>query len=366
MNFDFYDTSNSDLKELDYETRTNLNYEPYENAITKIDPITGEFNTKLEANDIFDDSFALDPINYFSNLSEILSEETVGEIASQNITSEFDRLKENELKEFAINSRVVPNINKWVLKDSLTVRDQPYYLNTNEAFGRTNFSPDLSATERNKNDMTHEWFYMDKKPKYLKYDELNDTFSYINFIEDFELTADLFKSTKNNYFDKFMITEGFEKNLDANDITSIYDKFGEFTRRYLNPDDVNNTFFKTNLKKKYTLIDGGDTGAFASTIFKGLKVVLKNRKEFTEKVALDFVPTSEFNGYKFSILLKTNTDVKTNSVDFEVIQNKKFKFVIFFINLNISDYWIKGNMNRKLLYELNHKIVYNHLKEVLA
>ena len=363
MNFDFYDTSNSDLKELDYETRTNLNYEPYENAITKIDPITGEFNTKLEANDIFDDSFALDPINYFSNLSEILSEETVGEIASQNITSEFDRLKENELKEFAINSRVVPNINKWVLKDSLTVRDQPYYLNTNEAFGRTNFSPDLSATERNKNDMTHEWFYMDKKPKYLKYDELNDTFSYINFIEDFELTADLFKSTKNNYFDKFMITEGFEKNLDANDITSIYDKFGEFTRRYLNPDDVNNTFFKTNLKKKYTLIDGGDTGAFASTIFKGLKVVLKNRKEFTEKVALDFVPTSEFNGYKFSILLKTNTDVKTNSVDFEVIQNKKFKFVIFFINLNISDYWIKGNMNRKLLYELNHKIVYNHLIE---
>jgi hypothetical protein len=363
MNFDFYDTSNSDLKELDYETRIKLNYEPYENAITKIDPITGEFNTTLEANDIFDDSFALDPINYFSNLSEILSEETVGEITSQNITSEFDRLKENELKEFAINSRVVPNINKWVLKDSLTVRDQPYYLNTNEAFGRTNFSPDLSATKRNRNDMTHEWFYMDKKPKYLRYDELNDTFSYVNFIEDFELTADLFKSTKNNYFDKFMITEGFEKNLDANDITSIYDKFGEFTRRYLNPDDVNNTFFKTNLKKKYTLIDGGDTSAFASTIFKGLKVVLKNRKEFTEKVALDFVPTSEFNGYKFSILLKTNTDVKTNSVDFEVIQNKKFKFVIFFINLNISDYWIKGNMNRKLLYELNHKIVYDHTIE---
>ena len=118
-----------------------------------------------------------------------------------------------------------------------------------------------------------------------------------------------------------MITEGFEKNLDANDITSIYNKFGEFTRGYLNPDDVNNTFFKTNLKKKYTLIDGGDTSAFASTIFKGLKVVLKNRKEFTEKVALDFVPTSEFNGYKFSILLKTNTNVKTNSVDFEVIQN---------------------------------------------
>lgn len=360
MNFDFYDTSNSDLKELVHETRSKIMYEPYENALLNIDPITGEFNTTLAATDIFSENYALAPINYFSNLSGILSEESVDNATGEIITSEFDRLKENQLKEFAVNSRVVPNINKWVLKDSLTVRDQPYYLNTNEAFGRTNFSPDLTATSRSKDDMTHEWFYMEKKPEYLRYDELNDTFSYINFIEDFELTPDLFKSTKNNYFDKFMITEGFEKNLKAEDIQNIYDVFGEYTSGYLNPSDINNTFFKTTLKKKYTLIDGGDNDAFASTIFKGLKVVLKNRKEYDNKTALDFVKSSEFNGYKFSILLKTNTDVTDNSVEFEVIQNKKFKFVIFFITLNIGDYWIKGNMNRKLLYELKHKIVYDH------
>ena len=363
MNFDFYDTSNSDLKELEFETRENIDYEPYENSILKIDPITGEFDTALEASDIFDNDYSLQPVDYFSNLSGILSEESTSEELSERITSEFDRLKENQLKEFATNSRIVPNINKWVLKDTLTVRDQPYYLNTNEVFGRTNFAPDLSATSRNKADMTHEWFYMDKKPKYLKYDELNETFSYINYIEDFELTSDLFKSTKNDYFDKFMITEGFEKNLNEDDLGDIYNKFGEYTSGYLNKDDVNNTFFKTNLKKKYTLIDGGDTKSFASTVFKGLKFVLKNRKEFTNKTALDFVKNSEFNGYKFSILLKTNTDSNTNDIDFEIIQNKKFKFVIFFINLNISDYWIKGNMNRKLLYELNHKVVYDHVAE---
>ena len=363
MNFDFYDTSNSDLKELEFETRENIDYEPYENSILKIDPITGEFDTTLEASDIFDNDYSLQPVDYFSNLSGILSEESTNEELSERITSEFDRLKENQLKEFATNSRIVPNINKWVLKDTLTVRDQPYYLNTNEVFGRTNFAPDLSATSRNKADMTHEWFYMDKKPKYLKYDELNETFSYINYIEDFELTSDLFKSTKNDYFDKFMITEGFEKHLNEEDLGDIYNKFGEYTSGYLNKDDVNNTFFKTNLKKKYTLIDGGDTKSFASTVFKGLKFVLKNRKEFTNKTALDFVKNSEFNGYKFSILLKTNTDSNTNDIDFEIIQNKKFKFVIFFINLNISDYWIKGNMNRKLLYELNHKVVYDHVTE---
>lgn len=359
MNFDFYDTSNSDLKELGLEITSRIAYEPYDNAIEKFDDDGGFFDTALEANDIFNDGYASDPVDYFSNLSGILTEETVDKTATGNITSEFDRLKENELKEFAVNSRIVPNINKWVLKDSLTVRDQPYYLNTNEAFGRTNFAPDLTATGRNKDDMTHEWFYMDKKPKYLRYDELNDTFSYVNYIEGFELTPDLFKSNKNDYFDKFMITEGFEKNLDALDIDKINDKFGTFLGGYLNNDDINNTFFKTDLKKKYTLIDGGDNSSFASTIFKGLKVTLKNRKEFTNSTALDFAKTSEFNGYKFSILLKTNTDVNNNDVSFEVIQNKKFKFVIFFITLNISDYWIKDNMNRKLMYELNHKIIYD-------
>ena len=142
------------------------------------------------------------------------------------------------------------------------------------------------------------------------------------------MTSDLFKSTTNDYFDKFMITEGFEKNLNEEDLIDIYTKSGKAPYEgYLNKDDVNNTFFKTNLKKKYTLIDGGDSGSFASTIFKGLKFVLKNRKEFTNPTALDFVKGSEFNGYRFSVLLKTNTDSNTNGVDFEIIQNKKFKFV---------------------------------------
>jgi hypothetical protein len=363
MNFDFYDTSNSDLKELVLETTSKIAYEPYDNAIQNINVTTGEFNTKLDVNDIFSNDYDLSPVDYFSNISGMLAEESVDNKSVEHITSEFDRLKENQLKEFAINSRIVPNINKWVLKDSFTVRDQPYYLNTNEAFGRTNFAPDLTATSRNKDDMTHEWFYMDKKPKYLKYDELNSTFSYVNFIEGFELTSNLFKSTKNDYFDKFMITEGFEKNLDVFDISSISKSFGEYTDGYLNINDVNNTFFKTNLKKKYTLIDGGYKDSFASTMFKGLKVVLKNRKEFVDSTAKDFVKNSEFNGYKFSILLRTTTNGSANDIDFEVIQNKKFKFVIFFINLNLSDYWIDGNMNRKLLYELKHKIIYDQSVE---
>ena len=68
MNFDFYDTSNSDLKELVHETRSRIAYEPYERVLLNVDPITGEYNTVLEPTDIFGDDYSLEPINYFSNL----------------------------------------------------------------------------------------------------------------------------------------------------------------------------------------------------------------------------------------------------------------------------------------------------------
>ena len=359
MNFDFYDTDNSELKELAYETQEEIEYEPYINAINNIDEATGIETTILSARDIFSEDFELNPINYFSNLSKILTEESVDEEEDEQLTSEYDRLKENNLKKYATNSRIVPNINKWVLKDTVTVREQPYYLNVNEAFGRTNFSPDLTVSERSRESMTHEWFYLEKPPKYLKYNQLNDTFSYVNFIEGFDLSANLFKSTTNNYFDKFMISDGFEKTLTSEDLVSIYSDINENDTELNSLEGEITSFIKTNILKKYTLIEGGNNVSFASTIFKGIKVDFKNRKEFVNSTASEFVNSSEFNGYKFSILLKVNDNVETNSIEYEVIQNKEFKFVIMYITLNLGDYWIDGNMNRKLLYELNHKIVFD-------
>ena len=359
MNVDFYDTSNSDIKELIYETQEEIEYEPYINAVNNIDETTGIETTILGARDIFSEDFELDPIDYFSNLSQILLEESIDEEEDEQITSEFDRLKENSLKEYATNSRIVPNINKWVLKDSVTVREQPYYLNVNEAFGRTNFSPDLTISERDREAMTHEWFYIEKPPKYLKYNQLNETFSYINFIEGFDLSPNLFKSTTYNYFDAFMISDGFEKTLTEEDLVEIYEDILPGDSEINSLQDSITSFIKTNLKKKYSLVDGGNNLTFASTIFKGIKVDFKNRKEFINSTANEFVKSSEFNGYKFSVMLKVNEDAETNGISYEVIQNKKFKFVILYITLDLGDYWIDGNINRKLLYELNHKIVFD-------
>lgn len=328
MNVDFYDTENSELKELEYETAANINYEPERNPSNALTVFGSDYDIT-------------DPYSYFSGINDVLPEETLDEYNEVKLYSEYDRLDENNLKEFAIRSRVVPNINKWVLKDTLTVREQPYYLNANEAFGRTNFAPDFGSNNRDRLGMTHEWFYMDNLPKYLDYTQLNNTFSYVNFMDGFQLTPDHFKSTTYNYFDKFMVSDGFE-------IKNQYDI---------------KSFIKTNLRKKYTMVSGGNDVSFANTIFKGIKVDFKNRKEFVNNKAEEFVKTSDFNGYKFSTLVLVRGGSERNDIEYEVIQNKAFKFVVFLITVSIDDLWVDGALNRKLLYEMNHSFVWNHEQE---
>jgi hypothetical protein len=327
LDFDFYDESNSDLKELKYETITNINYEPNVNTSTNLE--------------VFGPDYDDDPVEYFTGISDILPEETLDTYQENKLYTEFDRLQENNLKEFSTLSRVVPNISKWVLKDTTTVREQPYYLNANEAFGRTNFAPDFSALDRDRLSMTHEWFYLDNLPKYLTYEKLNDTFSYVNFVEGFDINPNIFKSTSYDYFDRFMVSEGFEVK-DPNGIKS---------------------FIKTNLQKKYTTVSGGNSSRFASTIFKGIKVNFKKRKELTDTLSNEFFKSPEFNGYRFSTLVSIKAGHRDTDISYEVIQNKKFKFVIFLITLSLNDLWIDGAMNRKLLYELKHGVLWNHETE---
>lgn len=343
MDFDFHDTRNSELKELKYETDDQIIYEPYNDIKNINKPDDGD----LLLTDIFSEDYAISPERYFANLQPILINETLDDTNLDLISSEYDRLNENEIKEFAIGSRVVPNVNKWVLKNGITVREEPYHLNAYSAFGRTNFAPDLEVTNRDRNAFTHEWFYIENIPDYLRFWQVNEAFSYVNFIKDFSLDKSEFKRIDRDYFDMFMVGDGHEISLDKQDPLST--DVASFNV---------NSFVKADMHKKYTLIDNGSSETFANTIFKGLNVVLKKRKEFTSNIAAEFVKNVEFNGYKFSVLLKVNNQEVNNSIDYEVIQNKKFKFVIFYITLNIGDIFAL-TLNRKILYELKHQLVFN-------
>jgi hypothetical protein len=355
LNFDFYDTSNSDLKELYKEEFSNIEYKPYSTTKEWTDEDLFSYRANyegLETSDILSEDFELSPSEYFSNLLPILDNESIVGANSKFINSEFDRLEENNVKELSLKSRVVPNINKWVLKDCDTVREQPYYLNANEAFGRTNFAPDLSVAGRDKKAFTHEWFYIDKIPNFYRYNHVNETFSYINFIQDFEITKEMFMDNNLDYFDKFMICDGLEISSNSSDLKD--DRSVNFDM---------NTFAKKPLKKKYSIIKNGNDISFASTFFKGIKVLFRSRKEFTNQIASEYVKNNEFNGYRFSTLVKVNQDNTAdgkNSIEYDVIKNEAHKFVIFFITLNISDFWIDNTLSRKMMYELNHKMVFDN------
>jgi hypothetical protein len=348
LNFDFYDTANSDLRGLNKELEANINYEPYAAIKTLSD---NSAYAGLQPEEILDEAYDLAPIDYFSNLLPVLEDETVDGIASGFIASEFDRLQENNTKEFALNSRVVPNINKWVLKNTFTTREQPYYLNANEAFGRTNFAPDLGVEGRDRKSFTHEWFYMDRPPSYIRPSNVSEDFNYINFIKGFTLSKDLFFDTDNDYFDKLMVSEGLEVGLQSTNPNSLDPNSWDIS-----------AFLKSEIVKKYTLIEKGNDIGFANTFFKGIKVVFKPRKEFTADKATEFVKNTEFNGYKFSTIVKVNKTsdaTGVNKVEYDVIQNKAHKFVVFFITLTINDYFIDSELSIKQLYELNHKMKYD-------
>jgi len=430
MNFDFYDTSNSDLKELKYETYQNTNYTPANQAI-----FNAEEGQEEEALDgIIDPDYIKDPALFFAGLNPILYPETPEEQVISKIDSEYDRLQENGLKEFAVESRVVPNINKWVLKDAKTVRDNPYYLNVNEAFGRTNFSPDITVEGKDPKSFTHEWFYIVNKPDYLKHFMLNDTFSYINYISGFELTKDMFKSIEEDYFTNFMVSDGFDVSIDPDEqqiyvvtisedsnngyvvyingeagstlnmitnntyyfdlsnvdpaLFSIEDSVGMYQQENIGgiefgvytPDtygffeftygssqggnisvsnqDFNKfeAFVKTNRNIKYSIGNGGNDRSFASTIFKGLKFEFKNRKEFDKIKPSEFLKDGTFNDYKFSTVVDYKTGQNRNSIDYEVIKNDAFKFIIFYITVNLDEDYVGNTLNRKLSYLLSNQL----------
>ena len=232
----FHDTANSNLKELNYETTDQIVYEPYSGVSQNTSPGAGD----LIKTDVLDAAYEISPDLYFANLQPILGNEDIDDVDLESIGSEYDRLSENEIKEFAIGSRVVPNINKWVLRNGNTVREEPYHLNANSAFGRTNFAPDLEVTERDIKAFTHEWFYIENLPDYLRFWQINNTFSYINFIKGFDLTKDLFKRVDYDYFDMFMVGEGHEIDLYNEDPLERDSSLFNI-----------NSYVKSNLHKKY-------------------------------------------------------------------------------------------------------------------
>lgn len=230
------------------------------------------------------------------------------------LKTEYDFTNENFTKNFALKSKLIPYISKWAMLDGRDVRDNPYRLNTDLAFGTNNFTPDHFETVPNSDKMTHEWFYIESDFNYKASPNL--------------------LNTNKSYFDTSF-------NLDPNHVDSVlinengFEDFFTYTPK-LDGVEVGPSQFRYSTIKK----DGTNDEAF----FKGinfrfrevspLKTLLANGKP-------TFVENSKrFNNYKFSTILKVVDDsialLDTDPIKYRVIEHKTFKWISLVIEIRLS------------------------------
>ena len=238
-------------------------------------------------------------------------------------STEYDFYKENESRDFATRSKVIPYITKWGIKNGLDSRSNPYRLNTEIVFGRNNFSPDHTDRTQNPNNFTHEWFYVESKFNYTDTPEtIKQNDSYFETPLDFQRLI----SEPDYFIEYFTYTPNFNLGGINTDVAPT-----QF--RYSN-------VFK-NIASKY------------ETFFKGFKVSFKDVTTVTvigeDSKPLAKETTSRFEGYKFSCILKAvQEDFKNQSqapIKYRVVEHKDFKFILIIIEVaighinQINDYW---------------------------
>lgn len=414
FDFDFHDTSNSELGELAFEDLLlDLNsYNKYENACNP------RFKERSE--------------DYYPTLYPVLEQEIVNKrnditsfseegglnIKDAKINSEYDRLFENQLKETATFSRITPTVNKFALKDSFNARMKPYLLTYSEAFGSDNMSPVIMTGKfRDPIDYSMEYFHINSIPSLYESDPtyIKSLKSYVGFNTSItnELTPDNLKSIHNNYFEKFFVWDGaysdavsiekietsgsvtlvtFSGNISPDSIVGnkltayngqeytlpsniIYSPNNGSVISFIGNQDPANLlsvgdtfeaktteFIKAKSHKLYTKFDEGSSYNFSSTVFRGLRYIFKSRKENRKSAPTEFKQI-DVNGYKFGVVINLENDASVNDVSYEVIKNDAYKFICVYINLRLQTNDV-SELTRKVLYELRHAFLDGKLVDV--
>ena len=269
----------------------------------------------------------------FSNLQGILrSEDSDKEAETIKIESEYERLKENYLKETSVPSRIIPYINKWVYRNGKNIRDIDYRLSSSEAFGLTNFSPSADEFLRDPDFFTNEWYYLQELPWYFgKFNEIELEKANSYFTEKIDVTESGLLNLTKDYFTEYFIVD-FLKYPILNTGSDIVE---------------NKINIPINRQIRYSKFEGGSQSDFATAFHRGIKVIVKQRSENDIEPnfnlqSIKFITNNKFNGYKFSCVLIPHNGVypenqRRRNVEYEFIENRKFKNITFLIYLNIND-----------------------------
>lgn len=330
FDYDFFSTMYSQMGELNYE------YDQY-----NVQNSTGDY-LNISANPNVRDFYSA---GGFSKLVGLLRDADPDEDFDTVISSEYDRLEENFLRQQSVASRVIPYINKWSwLNDGKNVRNLPYSLNVNEAFSQNNFAPSKYTLGQDAEGFTHEWYYLCEFPYYFNNDAIKSSWSYIDnapvdSIEDNPLTGatyspGTFQKVNRDYFNDYFIIDRFTTGAVGN-IANTVDR-----------------------QLRYGRFSGGDEKNFAETFLRGVRIIAKTKADpsaipnFNAR-SLKYVNDGRFNDYRFSVMMIPNALNKPET-QVKFVKNDKWKTVVMMIFLQLENDCINGagvqSIDRTTLY----------------
>lgn len=258
-----------------------------------------------------------------ARLQALIDSKSINRFFFEQLSSEYDRLRENFIKEYAVKSRVVPYINKWVQSGS-DCRDNKYRLNTSLAFGLNNFSPDTQISEQNPRLHTHEFFYLDKFPPGYSDDFYKNSRSYF-----FESLTDNFdyKGSSTNWY-----------NLFKNNEQDWFTKY--FTLGY--PTEYGKEKVNKKLEERYIYTTYKNGLGLSEGIFRGSKFNISEIDPITENIIPD---SKKYDKYKFSAILRLlplsiNSNEPSNTIEF--IANDIYKTIVMITTVYLNDYRVNG------------------------
>jgi hypothetical protein len=335
FDFDFYSTLYSEEGELSYETAE------YNQFIPGATPVYTGVSSNPQIREFYDNGG-------FYNLIGLLGDSEEANPDNTFISSEYMRLEENFLTSQANISRIAPYINKWAwINDGKDVRNHPYRLDVNQAFGLNNFAPSRWDLLQEASGYSHEWYYLSEFPQYFTQNAIKSSWSYIDTAPVDNTEANLatgqafvpgtFQNTITNNFNKYFIVEKFT----TGGITEI------------------------DRQLRYGRFSGGDEMNFAETFLRGVRITARQKAIGTEKAnfnirSLSYVPDSSFNDYRFSAILVPNLPNKPES-EIKFIKNEKWKTIVMLISIGYDDPCLNGPtppgpepiIDRTTLYSLN-------------
>lgn len=276
---------------------------------TTLDPNNSLYPDRLDISYYDETNDAVDYVGPFSlktdhNLSDqsLITYPYREKYLDGNISSEYHAYLENFNKDFAIDGRVIPYINKWGIIDSTDSRDNPYRLNSDIVFGKDNFGPSHKDTAATPEKMTHEWFYIES---------------------DFGFTNDI-KLTKNNF-------NYFNESLSISDLITSPDYFENYFTYLptLNGIEIGRPQYRYSILNKNAVTNQYET-LFKGAMFKFYELNIDGTTVSN---------STRFENYKFSILLKPIKEDSTifrQPVKYRVIENTNSKSITLVIELVIG------------------------------